>query len=399
MINTASNLFPRKGISDVGGFSIEWKSGQISDGKVSFRLPEVQLKLLHALVRAGGKAVTKEGLLREIWSGEVVAEGSLTQTVHLLRKALGKLPDGSEFIETIPKKGYRLSQAAVDPSRARAVESGELNQSLGIDANSLYKLVVESIEDYAIYTLDLSGRVLTWNRGAEKNKGFSGREVIGRHYSLFFTPEDVEARVPEREMAIAATTGSCSGTGWRVRSNGERFWASYSLTALRSANGKLIGYAKILKDLTERKREEDALRKSESSARRERERLIATAESIDEALLICEPVEVEHDRHEIEDFVFTFLNRKVDDLFTIPGRDLLGGRMTELLPVNVELGLFEEYKKVAQTGVPFTATVAVHDAHVKSNRVRFNAAKYGNSIAITAADLHSNEQQLPQLWL
>lgn len=392
MINTASNLFPRKGMSDVGGFSIEWKSGQVSDGKVSFRLPEVQLKLLHALVRAGGKAVTKESLLREIWGGEVVGEGSLTQTVHLLRKALGILPDGSEFIETIPKRGYRLSLAAVDPSRARAVESGELNQSLRISGNSLYKLVVESIEDYGIYTLDLSGRVLTWNRGAEKNKGFSSHEVIGRHYSLFFVPEDVEARVPEREMAIAATTGNCSGAGWRIRSNGERFWASYSLTALRGANGKLIGYAKILKDLTDRKREEDALRKAESSARREHDRLIATAESIDEALLICEPVE--HQSHDIEDFVFTFLNRKVDDLFTISSRELLGGRMTELLPVNVELGLFEEYKKVAQTGEPFTAIVSVQDVHVKSTRVRFKAARYGNSVAITAADLNTSEQQL-----
>ena len=392
MINTASNLFPRKGISDVGGFSIEWKSGQISRGNASFRLPEVQLKLLHALVRAGGKAVTKENLLREIWSGEVVAEGSLTQTVHLLRKALGKLPDGSEFIETIPKKGYRLSQAAVHPRRARAVESGELNQSLGLDTDGLFRLVIDSIEDYGIYTIDLSGRVLTWNRGAEKIKGFSGQEVIGHHYSLFFTPEDVDARVPEREMAIAVTTGNSSGTGWRIRRNGERFWASYSLTALRGSNGKLIGYAKVLKDLTDRKREEDALRRAECSARRERERLIATAESIDEALLICEPVE--HDSQDIEDFVFTFLNRKVDDLFTITGRELLGGRMTELLPINSELGLFEEYKKVSQTGVPFTATVEVADANVKSNRVRFKAAKYGNSIAITAAGFNGGELKL-----
>lgn len=390
MTISTSKLFPKKGMSDVGGFSIDWKSGLITGGNVEFRLPEVQLKLLHALVRARGNLVTKESLLSEIWNDEMVGEGALTQTVHLLRKALGKLPDGSEFIETIPKRGYRLSQAAVDPAKARAVESPELSQSLGVGSNELYKLAVESIEDYGIYILDLSGRVLTWNRGAEKNKGYCGQDVLGRHFSIFFAPEDVEARVPEREMAMAATTGHCSGTGWRLRKDGERYWASYSLTALRGTNGKLIGYVKVLKDLTERKREEDAQRNAEWTARRERERLIATAECISDALLICEPIE--RDDGVIEDFVFTFLNRKVDDLFTTPGRALLGGTMGELLPVNVELGLFEECKRVARSGKPFTTIVSVNHAQVRSNRVRFTAAKYGNSIAITAADLSGSLQ-------
>lgn len=379
---------PKKGKSDVGGFSIDWKSGQVTRGNVEFRLPDVQLKLLRALVRARGTLVTKEKLLLEVWD-EVVSEGALTQTVHLLRKALGKLPDGGEFIETIPKKGYRLSQSAVDPAKASTIESSDLDESLGMSGNEIYKLVVNSIEDYGIYTLDLAGRVLTWNRGAEKNKGFSGHEVIGRHYSIFFVPEDVEARVPERQLAIAATTGNFSGTGWRIRRDGERFWASFSLTALRGVNGKLIGYAKILKDLTERKREEDAQRIAESSARREREKLIATAESMSDALVICEPIE--HDNQEIEDFVFTFLNRNVGTLFTTPGREMLGGRMSELFPICVKLGLFEEYKKVARTGKPFSAVVSVHDPLVKSDRVRFRAAKYGNSIAITATDLNNGQ--------
>lgn len=95
MTNSTSKMFLKKGMGDVGGFSIGWKSGLITGGNVEFRLPEVQLKLLHALVRARGNLVTKESLLTEIWNDEMVGEGALTQTVHLLRKALSKLPDGS----------------------------------------------------------------------------------------------------------------------------------------------------------------------------------------------------------------------------------------------------------------------------------------------------------------
>jgi PAS domain S-box-containing protein len=173
--------------------------------------------------------------------------------------------------------------------------------------------------------LDCAGRVLTWNRGAEHNKGYSSAEVLGQHYSLFFVPEDIEAGIPDRELASAAVKGRCSGEGWRLRKNGERFWASFLITTVRSQSGKLLGYAKVIRDLTERKRQEDALRRMEAVLRRERDRLRAAAESSMDALLICEAVRGTDG--DIEDFVFTYLNSNVEKMVSIPREVLIHGKM------------------------------------------------------------------------
>jgi hypothetical protein len=122
------------------------------------------------------------------------------------------------------------------------------------DSEERYRLLVESIRDYAIFLLDSSGHVASWTSAAERIKGYSAQDVIGRHFRMFFTPEDQERQQHELELRAAATTGRFEGEGWRVRKDGSRFWGDEVLTVIRGENGELRGFAKIVRDLTERQR-------------------------------------------------------------------------------------------------------------------------------------------------
>jgi PAS domain S-box-containing protein len=120
-----------------------------------------------------------------------------------------------------------------------------------------FRLLVEGVRDYAIYMLDPEGRVVSWNTGARRLKGYEDDEIIGRHFSLFYPPEDVQAGRPERELQIARTEGRYEEEGWRVRKDGTRFWASVTVTALRDQAGTLRGFAKVTRDLTRRREFEE----------------------------------------------------------------------------------------------------------------------------------------------
>jgi len=126
-----------------------------------------------------------------------------------------------------------------------------------------YRLLVESIVDYAIFMLDPSGRIVTWNAGAEQIKGYTPDEIIGEHFSKFYLPEDLASGKPARELAIASEVGRYEDEGWRTRKDGGRFWASVVITALRYDAGELRGFAKVTRDLTRRREAEEVLRRSE----------------------------------------------------------------------------------------------------------------------------------------
>jgi PAS domain S-box-containing protein len=128
--------------------------------------------------------------------------------------------------------------------------------SIGISAPESVALLIASIEDYAIYVLDPGGQVTTWNAGAQRIKGYAASEIIGRHFSLFYTPEDREAGAPERELLNGAD-GRYATEAWRVRKDGSRFWASVVITPLRDNAGGFIGYAKVTRDLTDRRKAEE----------------------------------------------------------------------------------------------------------------------------------------------
>ena len=125
-----------------------------------------------------------------------------------------------------------------------------------------FRLMIEQLQDYAIFLLDPSGIVATWNAGAERFKGYEAAEIVGRHYSCFHQFEDIQGGLPERLLAEAISTGRVRHEGWRMRKNGSRFWAEVTLTAIRDATGELRGFAKVTRDLTERRDADIALQQS-----------------------------------------------------------------------------------------------------------------------------------------
>ena len=130
-----------------------------------------------------------------------------------------------------------------------------------------YRLLVEAITDYAIAMLDPDGVVKSWNPGARHVQGYEPREIIGAHFSRFYTPEDRGLGLPKAALEIAARDGKFEGEGWRVRKDGTRFWAHVVIDPIRKSGGELVGFAKITRDLTEQRQAEEALRRSEEQFR------------------------------------------------------------------------------------------------------------------------------------
>lgn len=132
----------------------------------------------------------------------------------------------------------------------------------------LYRLLVNSIQDYAIFFLDASGYVASWNKGAQKLKGYKADEIIGKHFSVFYTSKDIKANRPARNLADCLKNGHAEDEGWRIKRDGSRFWADVIITSIHDDDGELVGYAKVTRDLTARKRQEDALRKANDKLQR-----------------------------------------------------------------------------------------------------------------------------------
>lgn len=140
-------------------------------------------------------------------------------------------------------------------------------QAAAGESEARYRLLVESVKDYAIFMLDPEGRVATWNAGAERIKGYTASEIIGQHFSRFYPQQAVEAQHPQYELRVAAEKGRFEEEGWRVRKDGSLFWANVVITALRDSTGKLCGFGKVTRDLTQRREDEERLRQSEERFR------------------------------------------------------------------------------------------------------------------------------------
>ncbi|MCC2962289.1 PAS domain S-box protein [Massilia sp. IC2-278] len=130
-----------------------------------------------------------------------------------------------------------------------------------------FQYLISGIRDYAIYMLDTDGHVSSWNSGARRFKGYEAPEILGQHFSRFYTPEDQESGLPARALATALGEGKYEAEGWRVRQDGTRFWASVIIDPIYDEQGALLGYAKITRDITEKKKAQDALRASEERFR------------------------------------------------------------------------------------------------------------------------------------
>ena len=202
------------------------------------------------------------------------------------------------------------------------------------------RLLVERVRDYEIFMLDPEGYIVTWNVGGEKDKGYRADEIMGSHHSIFFGPEDIEAGVPDTELKVAASEGSFEDEGWRVRKDGSRFWANVVTTALRDSDRTLRGFSKVVRDITDRKRAEEALRESE-----ERYRIIA--ETAADVIITIDGQSI-----------IQFVNPSSEKVFGYEPGALIGQNITVLMPERLKgahLAALREYVETGRKKMKWTA--------------------------------------------
>jgi len=166
--------------------------------------------------------------------------------------------DGSQFwTNTVITALYQNGELRGFAKVARDLTNRRRAEETLRQSEEVFRLLVASVKDYAIFLLDTDGRITTWNAGAQRIKGYMPEEIIGRHFSTFYTEEDLLDEKPARELQIAERYGSIEDEGWRVRKDGSRFWANVIITAVHDETGKLRGFAKVTRDMTDRKRAEE----------------------------------------------------------------------------------------------------------------------------------------------
>jgi PAS domain S-box-containing protein len=262
-----------------------------------------------ALIHAGRSVAHKDGHVAVF--GELVAllwaEGKATEAIRLeqLWNDLAKIHSFSllcaypiagfkdeqqiepflkmcgEHSSVIPSESYLALRN--DEERLRTIANLQqkaqmLEKQLALrESEALFRLLVETVQDYAIFILNPDGNVASWNIGAERIKGYKTDEIVGRHFSCFYPQEDVRNGKPARELVVAAKEGRFEDEVWRIRNDGSRFWANVNITAIRDDSGQLLGFAKITRDVTERMQTQRALER-EVAERRNAERRFQNSE-------------------------------------------------------------------------------------------------------------------------
>src|ERR671921_2921919 len=202
-----------------------------------------------------------------------------------------------------------------------------------------FRLLVEGVKDYAIFMLDPEGYITTWNEGAQRIKGYEAEEIIGEHFSIFYTDRDVERRHPEEELRIAAAEGSYEEEGLRVRKDGSTFFANVLITALRDEEGELTGFAKVTRDITERKQAEERERLL-AQERAARERTTDILESISDAFYAVD-----------SDWCLTYVNNRAEEIWGRPREELLGKNVWEEFPEEEGSESYRQIRRAMQEGV------------------------------------------------
>ena len=171
--------------------------------------------------------------------------------------------DGSRFWALVVADAIRDEQGQVIGFAKVTRDITERQQAHNelLESERRYRRLIEAVVDYAIFQLDPAGNVTTWNPGAQRIKGYDPDEIIGQHFSRFYTPEDIQLGVPKLALAEAAKQGRFEAEGWRMRKDGSRFWASVVIDRITDEAGELVGFAKVTRDVTERKQSQDELQR------------------------------------------------------------------------------------------------------------------------------------------
>jgi PAS domain S-box-containing protein len=235
------------------------------------------------------------------------------------------------------------------------------------ESGELHRLLVESVRDYAIFALDPHGYILSWNAGAQQFKGYTADEAIGQHFSIFYPEEMIARRHPEHELETAAREGHFEEEGWRVRKDRTLFWANVVITALRDAQGTLVGFAKVTRDLTARRSAEAALRESE-----QRFRLLVQGVN-DYAIFMLEPdgtiATWNEGARRIKGYTADEIVGKHMSLFYSP-EEVASGKVARELEIASREGSFEEEgERVRKDGSRFWANVLITAIRDESGRL------------------------------
>lgn len=228
---------------DAKGFVVTWNPG--AQRFLQFSPNEAVGRSLSTFIAPGDRTNRETELLL----AAAVRDGRADDEIQLLRK------DGSSF------SAHIALAPLVDAIGAfvgftvvvRDLTERRLADDALLESEQRFRLIVQSIKDYAIFMLDPLGRIVSWNPGAERLKGYTAEEIIGKHFSIFYPQHDLDARKPERELEVASQVGRFEDEDWRLRKDGSRFWANVIITALRNETGDLVGFAKVTRDLTERR--------------------------------------------------------------------------------------------------------------------------------------------------
>ncbi|MDQ3922786.1 MAG: PAS domain S-box protein, partial [Actinomycetota bacterium] len=202
-----------------------------------------------------------------------------------------------------------------------------------------FRLLVEGVKDYAIFMLDVEGHVITWNLGAQRIKGYDTEEILGEHFSIFYTDEDVKSGHPDEELRVAVADGHYEEEGIRVRKDGSTFWANVIITALRDEQGNLLGFAKVTRDITARKEAEERERMlaREQAAREQATNIL---ESISDAFFA-----VDHE------WRFTYVNSKAEELWGRSREELLGKNIWEEYPQAEGSEFYRQIRRAAEESI------------------------------------------------
>src|SRR5215472_1089805 len=172
----------------------------------------------------------------------------------------------SRHTKSMKRKGNQAPMAARrDNSRLAYLKkqvsalTRELAEARETHNSTQFAILVQSIKDYAIYMMDSAGHIISWNSGAERIKGYSRDEIIGQHFSRFYTDFDRKSELPTKALRQASLDGKFEGEGWRVRKDGSQFWASVVISPIHDGSGTLMGFAKVTRDVTERRQAQDLL--------------------------------------------------------------------------------------------------------------------------------------------
>ncbi len=171
----------------------------------------------------------------------------------------------SESFPATSREEDRLRSVTLLQQQAVAMQS----ETALLQSEQRFRLFVEAVRDYAIFMLDPQGNIATWNSGAERIKGYKPWEIIGRHFSVFYPEEDLKSRKPWHELEVAAKEGRFEDEGWRLRKDGSRFWANVIITAIRDEGGRLLGFGKVTRDLSENKRAHQELERAHQHLQKE----------------------------------------------------------------------------------------------------------------------------------